>query len=440
MSGPLRSSIRGKLVILVAVVITLSAVLTALVVPRLVSQDILDMMEQRDMLLLRDLASRCEQVIVSERPQRLAAQLAADPVLAAVMASRMAQQSYYLRLAVADASGRVVFSRGRDDIPLALYSARHAFEDRRDEFIIAQDFGPQRIYQLGSIVNHQQRYLGCVILVASEAQARGEFTSLWAVIILIFTIISVVGMAASMLLSLRMTAPLERLSEAIHRVMEGDLEARLDVKSGDEIEQLGAGFNRMLVSLKEARQRDLSANPLTGLPGNSIIEQRIGALIAQGATFAVLYVDLDHFKEFNDHYGFVRGDEVLRFTAMMLAEALHQLAGAGGFLGHVGGDDFVMICDYEASQPLANAVTKGFSAAIDQYYDLADRRAGYIEVADRAGHLRRYGLMTVSVAVVTNKFTPIRHIGQFSQIAAQLKKQAKQRKRDKIAFDRRHES
>ena len=440
MRRPLRSSIRGKLVILVATVVALSAILTAVIVPRLVTRDILDMMEQRDMLLVEDLAARCEEVIITERPERLAAQLAHDPVLARMMAARITRQPYYLRLAVVDAAGTVAFSAGRGDIPLALFQAREAFAAQRDNFIIAQDYGPERFYQLGSAINHQQRYLGCVILVASEAQARLEFTNLWAVIILIFVIISVVGLLAAIVLSLMLTAPLEQLSGAIHRVMEGDLEARLEVTSGDEIEQLSAGFNKMLTSLKEARQRDLSANPLTGLPGNSIIEQRISELIARGSTFAVLYVDLDHFKEFNDQYGFMRGDEVLRFTAMLLAQALHELAGPDGFLGHVGGDDFVMICGHDAAQPLANAVTKRFSAAIDQYYDLADRRAGYIEVADRAGHPRRWGLMTVSVAVVTNKFKPIRHIGQFSQLAAQLKKQAKQRKHIKIAYDRRHEA
>ncbi|MDI6741014.1 MAG: diguanylate cyclase, partial [Candidatus Edwardsbacteria bacterium] len=333
----------------------------------------------------------------------------------------------------------VILSVGRDDIPLAAFQARRSFGEKRGHYMIGQDDGPEARYQLGSVISHRGSYLGSVILVVSEAQARREFSHLWAVIILSFSILSAVGLLAAIVLSRMLTHPLEQLTASIHRVMAGDLEAKLEFATGDEIEKLGHGFNRMLESLKEARQRDLSANPLTGLPGNSIIEQRISGLIGQGRTFAALYADLDHFKEFNDHYGFVRGDEVLRFTAMLLAQALHELGGKEAFLGHIGGDDFVMICDFERAPPLANAVIERFTAAIDHYYDIDDRRNGCIEVADRTGHIKRFGLMTLSVAVVTNKYKPIRHIGQFSQIAAQLKKQVKQRKRDKIAFERRHE-
>jgi diguanylate cyclase (GGDEF)-like protein len=440
MRRPLRSSIRGKLVILIAVVVTLSAVLTAVVVPRLVSRDILSMMEQRDLLLVRELAARCEQIIVSERPGRVAAQLAHDPVLAVFMSSRMSQLPYYLRLALIDSRDSVLYSVGRGDVPLAAFQARRLFGEKHDDFIISQEFGPETIYQIGSAINHRATYLGSVILVVSESQARREFNHLWAVIIIIFVILSVVGLLAAIILSLMLTYPLERLAASIDRVMAGDLEAKLEFKTGDEIEALGDGFNRMLESLKEARLRDLSANPLTGLPGNSIIEQRIGELIRQDRVFAVLYADLDHFKEFNDQYGFVRGDEVIRFSAMLLAQALHELGGQDSFLGHVGGDDFVLICEHENAALLAAALVKRFNAAIDQYYDPKDRRAGYIAVPDRAGRIKRFGLMTLTVAVVTNKYRPIRHIGQFSQLAAQLKKQAKQRKRDKIAFDRRHEA
>lgn len=439
MRRPLKSSIRGKLVILMAVVVALSGILTAVVIPRLVSRDILNMMEERDLLLVRELEARCEQIIVAERPERVAARLSRDPVLTALMASRISRLPYYLRLAVVDARDQVVFSSGRGDIPLALFHARRSFAGRENEFIISQGFGPEMIYQIGAAINRGPAYLGCVILVVSESQARREFNHLWAVIIVIFSILSVVGLLAAVVLSLMLTYPLEQLAKAIERVVAGDLEAKLEFSTGDEIGELGRGFNMMLESLKEARQRDLSANPLTGLPGNSIIEQRIAELIRKGRVFAVLYADLDHFKEFNDQYGFVRGDEVLRFSAMLLAQTLHELGGKESFLGHIGGDDFVLICDHENAAPLAAAVIKRFNAAIDQYYDPIDRRAGYIAVPDRAGNLKRFGLMTLSVAVVTNKFRPIRHIGQFSQLAAQLKKQAKQRKRNKIAFDRRQE-
>ncbi|GEM_PF-3612601 len=434
-----KSSIRGKLVILMGAVVTLSAVLTAVTVPRLVSREILAMMEQRDLLLVRELAARCEEAVVPGRPELLGRQLAGDRVLARMLESKMARLPYYLRLAVLDARDSVLFSAGRNDIPPAAFHARREFDRKRDEFIIAQEFGPESIFQLGAVINHRQSYHGCVILAVSESMARREFSHLWAVIILIFSVLSVVGLLAAVGLSMVLTSPLERLAQALGRVGEGDLEARLDFRTGDEIEALGDGFNRMLTSLKEARQRDLSANPLTGLPGNSVIEQRIAGLIGSGRTFAVLYADLDHFKEFNDHYGFVRGDEVIRFTAMLLAQALHETGGEDSFLGHVGGDDFVLICGHGKAAALAEAVVGRFNAAIDQYYDPKDRRAGFITVADRSGRMRRFRLMTLSVAVVTNRYRPIKHVGHFSQIAAQLKKQAKMRKRDKIAYDRRHD-
>src|SRR5712692_5219398 len=126
-------------------------------------------------------------------------------------------------------------------------------------------------------------------------------------------------------------------------------------------------------------------NPLSGLPGNPTISEEIETRLARGEHFALLYADIDRFKEFNDHYGFTRGDCVIT----MLAEVLTCVAGSERrFVGHIGGDDFVLLARAEEAEGLAERITRGFDERIRSLYDPADRARGWIEARDRRGRLR----------------------------------------------------
>jgi PleD family two-component response regulator len=177
-----------------------------------------------------------------------------------------------------------------------------------------------------------------------------------------------------------------------------------------------------------------AVNPLSGLPGNPTITEEIEARLAGKETFALLYVDIDRFKEFNDHYGFTRGDRVLT----MLAEILVDVAGADQrFVGHVGGDDFVVLGRPDDAERLAYAITRRFDDGIRALYDPGDRARGGIEARDRRGELRHVPFATVSIGIVN--VPPGRFDGAISaaRAAAEVKEVAKRQPGSAWAVDRR---
>ena len=177
-----------------------------------------------------------------------------------------------------------------------------------------------------------------------------------------------------------------------------------------------------------------AVNPLSGLPGNPTITEEIDARLARGEDFALLYVDIDRFKEFNDHYGFTRGDRVIT----MLAKILVDVAGTDQrFVGHLGGDDFVMLARTEEAEALAEAITTQFDERIRSQYDAGDRARGWIEAHDRRGRLRHTPFATVSIGIVN--IPPGRFDGATAaaRAAAEVKEVAKRRAGSAWAVDRR---
>jgi PleD family two-component response regulator len=182
----------------------------------------------------------------------------------------------------------------------------------------------------------------------------------------------------------------------------------------------------------------LEANPLTRLPGNVTIETEILARIQNKTAFAVLYVDLNSFKAYNDTYGFVKGDDVIRETARLL---LTQSALTQGFVGHIGGDDFVVLSSPEHAEALSQTIIKAFDAKVPGFYTPEDQARGYVESKDRKGVAARFPLLSMAIGVVTNQHRPIESLGEVSKIGAEMKHFAKENK-DKgsaYAIDRRRE-
>jgi DNA-binding response OmpR family regulator len=147
--------------------------------------------------------------------------------------------------------------------------------------------------------------------------------------------------------------------------------------------------------------RELGASPTTQLPGADAIAAEIEARIAHGDRGAVCcYVDLDNFKAFNDYFGLARADAVIRQTGDLMREVVQRSGAAGDFIGHIAGDDFVMVVDAARVDTVCGELIARFDRLIPLYYDREERRRGYIEGQDRWGVLRRFPLMTVSIAAI----------------------------------------
>jgi diguanylate cyclase (GGDEF)-like protein len=171
--------------------------------------------------------------------------------------------------------------------------------------------------------------------------------------------------------------------------------------------------------------RSLDASPLTHLPGNTSIMEEIQTNIDLNRPFAVAYADLDKFKAYNDKYGFEKGDEVIRSIARICIKNVRDVAGPNSFIGHIGGDDFVFITEDALIDTVCQRITDEFAAMVPSFYSEEDNKAGYIIAKDRQGHEQKFGLLSVSIGIVSSVTQSITHVAQIGEIGAELKKYAK---------------
>ncbi len=186
------------------------------------------------------------------------------------------------------------------------------------------------------------------------------------------------------------------------------------------------------------RAREMRAmSPLTGLPGNTRIQEELKRRIEAGEEFALLYADLDHFKAFNDHYGFLRGDEALRVIGGIVQDVALETGGTSVFVGHLGGDDFVLVSPVEMARTLCTGIIERWDREIPLLYDEEDRNRGYIEVQNRQGQTERFLPLSISIGVATTERRGFSHPGEAVTVATELKEFAKRSPGSGYAFDRR---
>jgi GGDEF domain-containing protein len=183
--------------------------------------------------------------------------------------------------------------------------------------------------------------------------------------------------------------------------------------------------------------RTLDANPLTRLPGNTSIINTLRRLLRGNGEFALAYADMDHFKPYNDKYGFSRGDEALLMTARLIVNTVGSMHCEPSFVGHVGGDDFVFILPPDAAEDACKRLIDSFDAIVPSFYDPEDRRRGAILSHDRQGREQFFPIMGLSIAVVPNRSGKYTHYAQLSHVAGQLKKTAKATAGSNYVIDRR---
>ena len=181
----------------------------------------------------------------------------------------------------------------------------------------------------------------------------------------------------------------------------------------------------------------LDANPLTRLPGNVSITNELTKRINNREKFAVLYIDLDSFKALNDFYGFERGDEVIRETSRIIINSVQKNGTVNDFIGHIGGDDFVVITNIDKAEEIAKEIVSNFDKIAPQFYDEKDRLKGYIETEDRSGFQRQFPFVTISIGIITNLYKDFNHIAEISSIGVELKEAAKRVPRSNYVIDRR---
>jgi GGDEF domain-containing protein len=211
----------------------------------------------------------------------------------------------------------------------------------------------------------------------------------------------------------------------------------------DEVLREGIGDAELVTRLDamlRRSDRDLVVHPSTRLPGAVEIEAEVSRRLESGARFAMCYADLDHFKEFNDRYSYYDGDRVIRILAKILHDVVKGLCGEEGFVGHIGGDDFIFVVPTQAVGESCAEIVNVFDLLIPYQYSEQDRRAGYFFGKDRRGQLHRVPLMTVSIGVVTNERRSFTHAAQVSELATEMKSYAKTLPGSVYSIDRRTDS
>jgi diguanylate cyclase (GGDEF)-like protein len=171
--------------------------------------------------------------------------------------------------------------------------------------------------------------------------------------------------------------------------------------------------------------RNRGANPLTGLPGNLEIQAEINSLLERKSEFSLIYVDLDNFKAFNDVYGFARGDLAIKLTADILTDEVRGYGGNTEFIGHIGGDDFIVITELQKAERICKGIIEQFDRRIKELYNGADVERGYICTTNRIGEHIEYSIMSISLAVITNIDCRFRNHLELAESAAELKKKVK---------------
>jgi diguanylate cyclase (GGDEF)-like protein len=216
------------------------------------------------------------------------------------------------------------------------------------------------------------------------------------------------------------------------------LEAGADEVLTDDLVERERLLRMRMIHKRAAR--DVSVHPTTRLPGTPQIDRDIAERIRAAEPFAVCYADLDHFKEFNDRYGYNEGDGVIKLLSRILRDVVKGYCGEDGFVGHIGGDDFIFNLPLDKMRIVCEEIIEIFDELIPYQYTEEDRRAGYFLGRDRRGNILWVPLMTLSIGVVTNQQRNFEHTARVSELATEMKSFAKKLPGSVYAVDRRSDA
>ncbi len=225
---------------------------------------------------------------------------------------------------------------------------------------------------------------------------------------------------------------------ATRQIAEGRFDPSIPLDRRDEFGQLAREFAHMGEKLRELKERSLDANPLTRLPGNLALDRELTARIESGRPFSQLYFDLDHFKVYNDRYGYQAGSEIIARVGVLIRETLESLGGADDLLGHVGGDDYVVLTVPERAEAIARKVIHDFDRMIPGCYSAEDVAAGAFTGVDRYGVERVFPLLTISIAIIDSQNLETTSAAAIGRESAHMKEHLKSLPGSNYLRNRRH--
>ena len=233
------------------------------------------------------------------------------------------------------------------------------------------------------------------------------------------------SLTAAFVITRNISGALKKLKFATGMISEGKFDHRPDIRNQDELGDLAQAFATMASRLKQLEEMYLDTSPLTRLPGGIAIENVMNKRIAADTPLAFCLMDIDNFKAYNDHYGYAKGNDVIQATAGIVGEAVAKYGNKDDFIGHIGGDDFVLITTPDLYPRICQAVIDNFDKTIPDFYDEQDRQQGHIVGENRQGQEVRFPLATLSIAVVTNVKRKFNNHIQYGEVAAEMKEHAK---------------
>jgi len=265
-----------------------------------------------------------------------------------------------------------------------------------------------------------------IVMISSASAIQRALNEITIPIVAIIVFVTLVNFILATLLSKIIISPISKLSSATTNIAKGALDQRVEIKTEDELGVLATNFNFMAKELVRMKEKAENANPLTKLPGNIVIQEETEKRIKQNRKFMVIYCDLDNFKAFNDKYGIHKGDEAIKLTASVFKDAINKEGTKEDFIGHEGGDDFLLITEPQRSESIANYITSEFDKQIRSLYSEEDLSRGFIEAKARnADEVIKFPIMTISLSGVTNASRDIGSYSEVTNIAAGLKKKSK---------------
>jgi len=233
------------------------------------------------------------------------------------------------------------------------------------------------------------------------------------------------ALIAATVITRNISGAIKKLKHATGMIAEGKFDHRPDIRNKDELGDLAEAFITMAKRLKQLEEMYLDTSPLTRLPGGVAIENVMNKRIAAKAPIAFCLMDIDNFKAYNDHYGYAKGNDVLQATAGIIREAVAKYGTEDDFIGHIGGDDYVLITTPDLYPQICEAVIDTFDKTIPEFYDEEDRQRGHIVGENRQGQEVKFPLATLSIAVVTNVKRKFKNHIQYGEVAAEMKEHAK---------------
>jgi len=339
---------------------------------------------------------------------------------------------------------------GSKDLPIETINTLHArYSDLfSQEIRLIRGKNVDKAYaisngELKNVLDKLLESLRALSARAKEAQdakmkrisAIGGTALLTTTVLYLFSIAA--GAVAGLVVTHHISSSLHKLKEATEHIASGNFDYDPQIKTEDEIGGLADAFLSMGKRLRKLEEMYLDASPLTRLPGGIAIENVLKKRLDSNLPIAFCVLDLDNFKSFNDRYGYANGSEVIKETARIIENAVKAKGTADDFIGHVGGDDFVVITTPDRMRETSSEIIAQFDARIPSFYSAEDRACGHIIGKTRQGIEMQFPLMTISIAIVTNERRVLSNPLEASEIAAELKDYAKTIPKSVFVVDKR---